>query len=374
MAEPAVSTGTAVAGLSGLMVKPTQIHCHRPVSSSRGDGVFLRTFAAVFAGLLFGVAALVWITDPLATFGTGLVPPIISADRDYKATLYRARRPSPELVLLGSSRVKTARPACVTALTGRAAFNFGVNAGVAEDFLAIFRFMRAEPGFRVRELLLGAEPEAFAGDARLGRALTQSRALAAFVSPAATDPERIWSDLFSAASVTAALRSVWHHGLDRQALPLESLGPDGLQARPAWDGQSSSGRFDRYTEVLASSRAIRGRYTRDLHLSPGRVAQLHQLLVEARSAGVRVTVFVPPVHPVLGRDAVGTSFEGLTEDLVAVLRAAERAELLHYVETRSLADFAGDSTLYYDAIHMTSGNADKLLAAIYPSRGRCAVQ
>jgi hypothetical protein len=48
--------------------------------------------------------------------------------------------------------------------------------------------------------------------------------------------------------------------------------------------------------------------------------------------------------------------------------------LLHYVETRSLADFAGDSTFYYDAIHMTSGNADKLLAAVYPSPGRCALQ
>jgi hypothetical protein len=328
----------------------------------------------VFASLLLALAALVWVTDPLATFGTGLVPPIVSADRDYKATLYRARRPSPEVVLLGSSRVKTIRPQCVTALTGRPAFNFGVNAGTAEDFLAIFRFMRAEPGFKVREVLLGAEPEAFAGDGRPGRALAQSRALASFVSPTATDLDQIWSDLLSAGSLSAALRSVWHHGFDRHALPLERLEPDGLQARPLWDDQIRGGRFHRYTEVLASSRAIRGRYTRDVRLSSSRVAQLRQLLTETRKAGVRVTAFVPPVHPALSRDAVGTSFDRLTEDMVAVLRAAERAGLLHYVETRSLADFAGDSTLYYDAIHMTSGNADKLLAAVYPSTGRCAVQ
>jgi hypothetical protein len=356
------------------MAKSTRAHRHRPLRSSPRDGAFLRTFVGVFAGLLLALAALVWVTDPLASFGTGLVPPIVSADRDYKATLYRARRPSPEVVLLGSSRVKTIRPQCVTALTGRPAFNFGVNAGTAEDFLAIFRFMRAEPGFKVREVLLGAEPEAFAGDGRPGRALAQSRALASFVSPAPTDPDRIWSDLLSAASLSAALRSVWHHGFDRQALPLESLHPDGLQARPLWDDQIRSGRFHRYTEVLASSRAIRGRYTGDVHLSTGRVAQLRQLLTEARNAGVRVTAFVPPVHPALSRDAAGTSFERLTEDMVAVLRAAERAGLLHYVETRSLTDFAGDSTLYYDAIHMTSGNADKLLAAVYPSPGRCAVQ
>ena len=65
-----------------------------------------------------------------------------------------------------------------------------------------------------------------------------------------------------------------------------------------------------------------------------------------------VIAFVPPVHPVLSRDAAGTSFERLTEDMVAVLRAAEQAGLLHYVETRSLADFAGDSTLY--ATHLST--------------------
>ncbi|HZB27765.1 MAG TPA: hypothetical protein VE282_04310, partial [Gemmatimonadales bacterium] len=266
------------------MAKSTRDHLHRPLRSSPRDGAFLRTFAAVFASLLLALAALVWVTDPLATFGTGLVPPIVSADRDYKATLYRARRPSPEVVLLGSSRVKTIRPQCVTALTGRPAFNFGVNAGTAEDFLAIFRFMRAEPGFKVREVLLGAEPEAFAGDGRPGRALAQSRALASFVSPTATDLDQIWSDLLSAGSLSAALRSVWHHGFDRHALPLERLEPDGLQARPLWDDQIRGGRFHRYTEVLASSRAIRGRYTRDVRLSSSRVAQLRQLLTETRKA------------------------------------------------------------------------------------------
>jgi len=356
------------------MAQSTRTHRHRPVRSSPRDGVFLRTFAAAFAGLLLAVAALVWITDPLAAFGTGLVPPIVSADRDYKATLYRARRPTPEVVLLGSSRIKTIRPECVTALTGQSAFNFGVNAGVAEDFLAIFRFMRAEPGFKLREVLLGAEPEAFTGDTRVGRALAQSRALAPFVTRTPTDPDRIWSDLLSAASLSAALRSVWHYGFDRQALPLDALAPDGLQARPLWDDQIRSGRFRPHTEVLASSRAIRGRYTGDLRLSSGRVTQLYQLLREARDAGVRVTAFVPPVHPALTRDAAGTSFERLTDDLVAALRSAERVGLLHYVETRSLADFAGDSTLYYDAIHMTSANADRLLAAVYPSPGRCAIQ
>jgi hypothetical protein len=356
------------------MAKSTRTHRYQPLRASPRDRTFLRTFAAVFAGLLAAVAALVRITDPLAVFGTGLVPPIVSADRDYKATLYRARRPSPEVVLLGSSRVKTIRPECVTVLTGRPAFNFGINAGGAEDFVAIFRFMRAQPGFKVRELLLGAEPEAFIGEHHVNRALEQSRALAPFVPHSLPEPDRLWADLFSTESFSAALRSAWHYGFDRETLPQEALGPDGVQARPFWDDQIRSGRFRQHTEVLASSRAIRRRYSGDHRLSRSRVAQLHQLLRDARDAGVRVTAFVPPVHPVLARDAAGTSLHRLTGDMVAVLRAAERTGLLHYVETRSLADFAGDSTLYYDAIHMTSANADRLLTAIYRSSARCAVQ
>lgn len=356
------------------MAKSTRTHRPRPLRPSPQDGAFLRAFAVTFIGLLVGIATLVRITDPLAVFGSAVVPPIVSADRDYKAALYRARVPSPEVVLLGSSRVKTLRPECVTALTGSPAFNFGVNAGVAEDFLAIFRFMRAEPGFRLRQILLGAEPEAFTGEAGVGRSLAQSRVLGRFTAHAPVDPNRMWSDMLSQASLTAALRSAWHYGFDREALPQEALGPDGLQVRPLWDDAIRSGRFPQQSVVLSTSRAIRSRYVQETRLSAGRLALLHQLLREARNAGVRVTAFVPPVHPALIRDAAGTSFQRLTEDLVRVLRAAQSDGLLQYVETRSLSDFAGDSTLYYDAIHMTAGNADRLLAALYRTPGHCAVQ
>ncbi|HEU5305287.1 MAG TPA: hypothetical protein VFU40_11630, partial [Gemmatimonadales bacterium] len=74
------------------------------------------------------------------------------------------------------------------------------------------------------------------------------------------------------------------------------------------------------------------------------------------------------------RDAAGTALERLTDNLVRVLRSAQKDGLLRYVETRSLGDFAGDSTFYYDAIHMTGANADRLVEWLYRSEGRCAVQ
>jgi hypothetical protein len=198
--------------------------------------------------------------------------------------------------------------------------------------------------------------------------------LGRFVSPSPADPDRIWSDLLSDASLTAALRSVWHYRFDRGELPQEALAPDGLQTRPRWDQEIRTGRFPQQSVVLTTSRTIRTRYLGEPQLSPGRLAQFQLLLREARAAGVTVTAFVPPVHPALMRDAAGTAFQSLTDSLVQVLRRAESAGMLRYVETRSLSDFAGDSTLYYDAIHMTAGNADRLLAALYRSPRRCAVQ
>src|SRR5215210_6689621 len=106
------------------MENPGRHSLHRAVFPNSGDWVFVQTFAGTFLGALLALAALVYLSDPFGRFGTGLVPPIVSADRDYKATLYRARHPRPEVVLLGSSRVKTLRPDCITKLTNRPAFNF----------------------------------------------------------------------------------------------------------------------------------------------------------------------------------------------------------------------------------------------------------
>jgi hypothetical protein len=356
------------------METPGRHSAHRAVHPSQGDPIFLMTFAATFVGALLVLATLVCATDPFGTLGTGIVPPIVSADRDYKATLYRARRPRPQVVLLGSSRAKTLRPECVTQLTGLPAFNFGVNAGVAEDYLSIFRFMRSQPDFEVREIVVGAEPEAFLGDPGVGRAGRNSRALAPFALRTSQDPERLWTDLWSEASARAALRSAWHYGFDRETLPEEVLTADGFQLHPLWDYEIRRQRYPQEVRVMQSSHDVRARYAAFEHLSPGAVAQLQQLLREARDAGVRVTVFVPPVHPELTREAEGTSLPSLTAELVTVLREAQRQKLLRYVETRSLGDFAGDSTQFYDAIHMTRGNADRLLKAVYQGERRCAVQ
>ncbi len=354
---------------------PVPIHRHRDVESAPGDGAFLRVFAATFAGLVLFLALLVRLTDPLAAFGSGILPPVVSADRDYKASLYRSAARRPEVIVLGSSRVKTLRPACITGLTGRAAFNFGVNAGVAEDFVAILRFVRSDSAGAVREILLGADPEAFTGEPGAGRALQASRMLGRHAPvPLATasvsNPSA--ADYLTLESVAAAFRSLRRALIPSPELPQEALASDGWQTHPRWDAELAAGTFPHRERIASSVASVGARYRRDLALSPARLALLERFLQEARDGALRVTAFIPPVHPALTASPAAPSLGPMTAAMDSVLRDAERRGLVHYVAPERLAT---DPALYYDAVHMMAANGDAVLGAVYGAReAGCALQ
>ena len=354
---------------------PDSVHRHREIESAPGDAAFLRVFVASFAGFLLFLALVVRLADPLAAFGTGILPPVVSADRDYKASLYRSAAARPDIIVLGSSRVKTLRPACIAELTGRAAFNFGVNAGVAEDFVAILRFVKSDSAGAVREILLGADPEAFTGEPGAGRALQASRMLgrhapvplatAAVSHPAA-------GDYLSIERVGASFRSLYRAMVPANDLPQEALAADGWQTHPRWDAELAAGTFPHAERITSSVASVSARYRRGLTLSPARLALLERFLQEARAGGIRVTAFIPPVHPQLMDSRAATSLGAMTAAMDSVLRDAGRRGLVRYVAPDQLAT---DPALYYDAVHMMAPNGDAVLAAIYGNPGAgCALQ
>ncbi|HEX6644413.1 MAG TPA: hypothetical protein VF037_07040 [Gemmatimonadales bacterium] len=354
---------------------PASTHRHRDVESAPGDAAFLRAFAATFAALALGLAALVRLTDPLAAFGGGIFPPVVSADRDYKASLYRKAPVRPRVVVLGSSRVKALRPACIAELTGRPAFNFGVNAGVAEDFVAILRFVQSDSASAVREVLLGADPEAFTGESGAGRALQASRMLgrhapvalatASVATPAA-------ADYLTLESVGAAFRSLRRALFPANELPQEALTRDGWQVHPRWDAELAAGTFPHAERIAGSVASVSARYRRELELSPARLALLGRFLEEAKAGGIEVTAFMPPVHPDLVASRAAPSLAAMTAAMDSVLRDAEARGLLRYVRPDRLETDPGK---YYDAVHMMAANGDAVLSAIYGGRGAsCALQ
>jgi len=333
-------------------------------------------FLLTFFGLVGGMAALSWLVDPLAAFGTGLLPPAISADRDYKAGLYDRLPTPPSIVIIGSSRSKTIRPACINQLTGEPAFNFGVNGAAAEDYLAIFRWLHRDPNSAVHEILLGVDPEALQDTEGPHRPLADSRALRGLVA-GMVEPHRwnaVAEDLWSRQSIVASARSLRYAVVGQPDLPSTRLSADGVEEYPRFDAQVRAGTFAQDEQVRGSIPGILPRYSDFARLSSRRLGLLATMLQEARDARIQVTAFIPPIHPELERAGSGGYLAMRSNETADTLRGLDRAGLLHYVEARDLASFGGNPAWYYDALHFMPANADRLVALLLGRQTVCAVQ
>ena len=324
--------------------------------------------------MVVGTATLALLVDPLGGFGTGLLAPVVAADRDFKTTLYRRLPVPPATVVIGSSRSKTMRPACITGITGQAAFNFGVNGAVAEDYLAIFRWLMQQPHSALHRVLLGVDPEAFE-ESEAHRPLEESRVLRGLVE--GTSRPKPWAtipaDLWNTQVLVAALRSLRYAVFGPPEIASTVLAPDGVQEYPRDDAELEAGRFPQQQRVEESIPGIVPRYANFPRLSPHRLDFLSTLIREAQAAQVEIVAFIPPVHPQLERATSSGDLPARSRELADTLKSLAGAGKLRYVETRELASFGGDSTLYYDALHFMPGNADRLVAALL-GRGSCALQ
>lgn len=350
-------------------------HPHAPPDPSPHDGGFLRVFFVATGALLGLLVLLVLLTDPLGRFGTGLIPPVVSSDRDQKAVLYRARQPAPEIVVLGSSRSKTIAPACLQQLTGHTGFNFAVNGAGTEDLVAILGFVQAQRGSRVHTLYAGVDPEMLQSVGGVHRALEGSRYLARY-APGGVAPAggTLGADLFGWQAVSAALRSIGSRLVSGEQLPEFALDPDGLQHYPRAEAALRQGAPPDETRLLGSIPGILGRYESFPGLDPDRVAALRQFAKEARRAGIELVAFIPPVHPAFERAAAGTAWRPRTEETVALLRALEQERLLLYVEARDLIATSPDTAQFVDALHFLAPVAATLAQALTGSPVRCALQ
>src|SRR5687768_13190122 len=105
---------------------------------------FILHFLAA-TGLIAGAYASVLVAvDPRADFATGLVPPAILDSRAVKQRLFLdyARSVPVEGLVLGSSRAMKLRPDELGGLLGARFFNFSVDSARAEDYLAVYRWVR----------------------------------------------------------------------------------------------------------------------------------------------------------------------------------------------------------------------------------------
>jgi hypothetical protein len=344
-------------------------HPHAPPEPSSQDGPFLRTLG-VTAGLLLGAtAALVIMVDPLGRFGTGLVPPVVTQDRDRKPALLDALPEPPGLVVLGSSRSKTLAPACLGRLAGRPAFNFAVDGAGPDDLRAILHYLLDHHPGSLTRLVVGVDPEMLEA-----RALWASRVLAPYaVTGGRRSQPSVWADLFGLQPVTATIRALFRLARPDTTTPAMMLEPDGRQRYPLWERQLAAGTAPVEARVEESIPGILSQYPGFTRLDSSGVATLRGLFEDAHRTGLLVTAFIPPVHPALLR-ALPENGRARSDETAALLRRFEAGGLLRYVETRELGSVGDDSTRYVDAVHFIGPAADRLAEILLNQPGGCALQ
>lgn len=346
-----------------------------PVVAAPGDDGFVRVFLAAAVLLVAALAGLNALVDPLGLFGTRLVPRATWDDRDVKAQLFGAWGRRPEFLVLGSSRTMKLDPACVEALTGLAAFNFGVSGGRPEDFWAIFRFVEARAGRVVRRIVLGVEPDILLDDLPLGFFTRQSTALGPYVRADGVPPQQLAAGLWGQESTVASVRSLLHHvGRARAEAPAITFRADGHLSNTRDEEAVRRGTFPQAERIAAQLPGLRAAFADARHLAPERVALLRTLLDTARARGIRVDAFVPSVQPAAVRELDGTAYAERLAETQRLLRGLAGAGLLVLHETIPGERIGLTPDGYFDAYHVMQPNADRLLASVLGAGRGCAVQ
>jgi hypothetical protein len=140
----AIRTHDGSPGDAGASIETAERTGHGRLAADPARGDF-RGYVAAFVvsalGLVLAVGGLNALVDPYGFTGARLLPTAIESDRSAKITLIEQLRRAPGILILGSSRSRTAAPRDLQRLTGESGFNAGVTGGDSVDELVFARML-----------------------------------------------------------------------------------------------------------------------------------------------------------------------------------------------------------------------------------------
>ena len=321
-----------------------------------------RRVGLFLAMLCVAYTAVVVVIDPYGYFGGSSFPNMQPNDARYsKQPLLAAmrRQGKVEGLVLGSSRSMTIPSEELQARTGARFFNFAVQAGWAEDYLAMYRLARRDGvtprivvvGLDVRDMFQSGDvPNAvythdatFDGLLRYGPTISRERAMFEALAR--------FKSLFRAEHFANALRAVALR-IRPDPLPFVRYEPAGYIEHPQFEAQIAAGTYPLDTQVSGCAEAQLRYYRPDTaRLAPTRQRYLAQLVEEVTSDGARLVVFLTPTRqPVLGA-LEATEFPRLRADLLAYLETLRARHPFAVVDATDPASFGATTDGWYDCVH-----------------------
>lgn len=329
---------------------------------------------------------LVQLTLVVLVFGTvnpegdlwgNIFPTVTPVSRAQKIRLLAAweKRAPVEGLIIGSSRSMELDPAAFEKATGHRYFNFSVTAAMLEDVRAILTLVERRYT-RPRELVLDIDP-VMLSDHYLPSELTDNWVMAPILEH--RQPTVRWKIEHAGRLLRKSLTPTYAREVGmsilaeiRNANAVREFRPDGRVEYRARDKAIAEGRYDRdgrmqrCIKVMSDTLLETHEFDRT---SPRRLALLDSVLARASAEGIRVTLWMPPSHPML--DSTFAKFpvaEAWLGDLPKQVGAVAAKHGASFIDLSHLQNFHGDPNDFYDCVHYGPANAARITEVLLANR------
>ena len=327
---------------------------------------FSAVYFAVCAGLLLSIATLNFVVDPFELYGTKLFLPLEFNRYDKKIELYRALDNSPQALILGSSCTESFDPELVFNLTGKRCFNFAQPAARPETLLADLKLALSENKVPVDSVIVGVEPLFFHPKTPVHPQAEFSESLRPFLKDRSILKFMIGKveRLISIEQLSASYDVLKRERSGTKEPDVISYRNDGFAVYPRRETELAEGKLDlgeiiekralRYPDQIFQISTFTG-------LSPERTETFREFVDLCRDNGIKMYVFMPPVHPCLWDSLKARGAEPIYKETARFLSSVVTESGGVFRDYTHIESFDGSPNEFHDVVHMTKSNCDLLL-------------
>ena len=321
-----------------------------------------------------------WLVNPYGQYSSDLLAPIVQDSRQEKVDLFEKLEVVPDGLVLGSSRALKFEPAYLQARTSQTFFNFAVNHGRPEDFLAIVRYYDHRFKRLPKTLVVGIDLSSLNDEVPNDARLCVEPRLFEFARDTCSWSEEFdrFSQLFSYQQLNSSIKSIKNCLFKKKQAELEQrFLADGVIQYITREKQISEGKYDFDAALDFSQREFIAVFSKLNAPSTRRLGYLREALRLCKANDCKVYLFATVAHPKLRETlAAKTKFVELEKKSILALESMARELEVNFVDFGAVEKFAGDPNCFVDGIHPLEPNTRRMIDRLFnrPSEASYAVQ
>ena len=336
-----------------------------------------RTYTCVFVATLSALLLLVGLfnlcVNPYGQYGRRGLPPIVQDTRTQKTDLFNDLSAPADGLILGSSRSMKIETSYLNERTSLQFFNYGVNHGRPEDYVAILKMYHAQTGRLPKAVVMGVDiaslNDIVPADARISAEPRLFRHIQRDI-PWHEEFER-YSQLLSLHQTKASFKSVARF-VKRKSPEYEDtakeefFGADGVIHYARRSMEMERGDYDFEAALDFNQREFRALFSNFRSLSPTRLQFLRDAVKLCTENDCRVYLFTTVHHPRLREQLVAkTKFESRESEAIEWLQKLSQETGARFLDLGRIEAFNGDPSLFVDGIHPLEPNTRKMADCLF---------